>query len=129
MKPKRKKIQKDILFIFISSFVVVVAWIGFNIYHIYATSTVSQDIQMQLTPIDPVFDPLTMQQLKNRESIVPQYKMQQSKTATVSTTAPDQTSSTPAVSGIPDATTQNETVASSASRIAPTNTPINRAGQ
>ena len=76
MKPKQKNIQKDILFILISSFVVVVAWIGFNLYHIWATSTVSETIQMQLTPIDPVFDPAVIQQVKTREQIEPLFEKQ-----------------------------------------------------
>ena len=129
MKPKRTTLQKDILFIFISSFIVVVAWIGFNLYHIWVTSTVSPDVQVELTPIDPDFDPVTIQQLKSRENIAPQYQMQ-IKSATTQTTEPNDTlSPTPIVSGTPDTSTQNETVASGASRLAPTNSPINRAGQ
>ena len=71
MRPKSRNKQKDILFILISSFVVVVAWIGFNLYDIWANSTVSQEIQLELTPIDPQFDPQTIKLLKNRENINP----------------------------------------------------------
>jgi len=121
MKKKRSNIQKDILFIFISSFLVVVAWIGFNLYHIWATSSVSQDVQMQLTPIDPEFDQITIQKLKTRESIEPLYIIQKNTSAGTPTAAP-----TP---GPLDASLQSETVASSASRLAPANSQINRAGQ
>jgi len=76
MKPKRYNKQKDILFILISSFIVVVAWIGFNIYHIWITSTVSQELQLELTPIAPTFDAATMQQLKARKGINPSFTLQ-----------------------------------------------------
>lgn len=132
MKPKRNTMQKDILFIFISSFIVVAAWISFNIYHIYATSTVSQDIQSDLTPISPVFDPVTMNQLKTRENVEPLYKIQKSTLSPASSDQFTQPSPTPPVSGTPqstDVTAQNGTAASAASQLAPLNSPINRVGQ
>jgi hypothetical protein len=87
MKPtKQQRKQKDILFILISSFIVVVAWIGFNIYHIKVTSTVSEHIQYQLNPINPTFDQQTMQELKNRENINPLFE--QTQTATQAATTP-----------------------------------------
>ncbi len=76
MKKKRQSKKIDILFILISSFIVVVAWIAFNIYHIYITSTISQTIQAQLIPISPLFDPTTIKQLKTREDIAPIFDIQ-----------------------------------------------------
>lgn len=70
--------QKDILFILISSFVVTVAWIGFNLYHKWVTSTISTDLQMQLNPIDPNFDMDTFQKLQQREHIQPIYEFDES---------------------------------------------------
>ncbi len=107
--------KKDILFILISSFIVVTAWIGFNLYHIWVTSTVSEDVQLQLTPIDPNFDPATIQQLKSREHIDPLYE-QRANPSQAATVTP-----TPATGESP--------VASDASRFAPTTEPINRQGQ
>lgn len=75
MRKKQRNNKKDILFILISSFIVVVAWIAFNIYHIYVTSTINQTIQAQLTPINPTFDPNTIKQLRTRENIVPDYTL------------------------------------------------------
>ena len=89
MRPKSRNKQKDILFILISSFVVVVAWIGFNLYDIWANSTISQEIQLELTPIDPQFDPQTIKLLKNRENINPLFS-QATPSATV-TVVPTQT--------------------------------------
>jgi hypothetical protein len=110
MKPKRRNKQKDILFILISSFVVVVAWIGFNLYDIWATSSVSLDVQAQLTPIDAVFDPQTIQGLRSRENVNPLFESQG--TAIASAPAKIQQSA-------PTSTTQTK----------PSNTPINRQGQ
>ena len=86
MKPKQQqRKQKDILFILISSFIVVAAWIGFNIYHIKVTSTVSEHIQYQLNPINPTFDQQTMQELKTRENINPLFEQTASQAATTPT--------------------------------------------
>lgn len=111
MNKKKHNTKKDILFILISSFIIVAAWIGFNLYHIWVTSTVSQNIQMQLTPIDPNFDPATIQQLRSREHIDPSYEQRATPSQVVSTT--------------PTAAQ----AASDSSRFVPTTEPINRQGQ
>jgi hypothetical protein len=116
MKQKRNNVQKDILFILISSFIVVVAWVSFNIYHIWATSTVSPDLQLELTPISPSFDPLTMEQLKTRENIEPLFESQKS-TISITPAPAEQTNITPSQT------------ASDASQLAPSNSSINRVGQ
>lgn len=76
MNNKRSNRQKDILFILISSFVVVVAWISFNIYHIWVTSTIPSTVQAQLEPIDGSFDASVRQQLQKREQVNPLYDKQ-----------------------------------------------------
>ena len=68
---KNKVTQKDVFFLSISMFVIVVAWIGFNLYHAWATSTISQDLQIQIIPIAPKFDTQTLDKLKTREKIEP----------------------------------------------------------
>lgn len=73
---KSKKVtRKDVLFLSISFFVMVVAWVGFNLYHTWVTSTISADLQMQIQPIDPTFDMATINQLKKREKIVPLFEL------------------------------------------------------
>ena len=114
---KHQSRRKDILFILISSFVVVVAWIGFNIYHIYITSTISEEVQVQLTPIDGRFDTEIIQNLKSRNRIAPAFEKQE--TASQSPTIP-----TPSLEPVIDAPASTES-----SRFAPTDTPINRVGQ
>lgn len=63
--------QKDILFLSGSMFAVVVAWIAFSLYHVYVTTTISEDLQMQITPIDGTFDTDTINLLKSRTEILP----------------------------------------------------------
>ncbi len=109
MKPKQHNKQKDILFILISTFVVVVIWIGSNLHHIWATSTIKEDLQLKLTPIEGSFDTATIQKLKTRERVNPLYERQ----ATPSTP-------TPVVSLSPTPT--------DTSRFAPTDIPVSRLG-
>jgi len=70
MKPT-KVTQKDILFLAFSFFVVVTAWVGFNIYHAYVTTTVSKSLQMQVVPIAGTFDTTVIEQLQTRTPITP----------------------------------------------------------
>ncbi len=66
-----KRVEKDILFVLISSFALTVAWIGFNLYHKWATSTITSSLQIQIKPIAPDFDLNTLAKLKTREKIAP----------------------------------------------------------
>ena len=77
---KKNRAQKDILYISISSFILVVIWIGFNIYHIQTTTKISQEIQLQLDPIEPTFDYETLNKIKARSKVLPLYELQTSVT-------------------------------------------------
>jgi hypothetical protein len=66
--------RKDVIFILWLTFITVVAWIGFNIYHITATSTISEELQLQIMPIDPSFDSKTIDKLKSRDRVDPLYE-------------------------------------------------------
>ena len=74
--------RKDILFLSIATFIVVVVWISSNLYHKWATSTISEDVQKQLTPINPSFDTATIDKLKLRQKVNPVYTLNQTVTAT-----------------------------------------------
>lgn len=100
MQKKHRNRQKDILFVLISSFIVVVAWISFNIYHIWITSTIPSTITPQLDPITPIFDTEVRQQLKTREQIEPLYDKQTS--SVTESKSPSQT--TLLISPTPEAT-------------------------
>jgi hypothetical protein len=123
---KQRKLHRDILFILISSFIVVIAWIGFNIYHIYITSTISEDVQAQLSPIDGTFDTNTINSLKSRTRVNPEFDAQSTASPSAPTTAP-----TPSLeeASEPEATLDTAPLATESSRFAPTDTPINRVGQ
>ena len=75
--------QKDILFLSASFFAIVVAWIAFNLYHTYVTTTISEDLQMQIIPIGPKFDTETIDALKSREKINPLFQLSSDEEASV----------------------------------------------
>jgi hypothetical protein len=67
--------KNDILLILIPSFIFVLAWIGFSIYHNVITSTISDSLSIQIMPITPTFDTNTIDSLKNREKVTPIYNL------------------------------------------------------
>jgi hypothetical protein len=127
MKQRKRNKQSDILFILISSFIVVFAWIAFTLYHIHITSTISRHIQYQLTPVNPTFNQQVIQGLKDREDINPQFGEQQSSSQTAAQSG--QAAPTPPTSEISVSPNTPETPASEASRFAPSGTAVNRQGQ
>lgn len=72
--------NREILFLVISSFIIVLAWIGFNLYHNMKTSTINQNLTVQILPISPNFDKKTISDLKKRERIAPLYEIKTSPT-------------------------------------------------
>jgi hypothetical protein len=66
--------RKDVIFILLLTFITTVAWIASNIYHIIVTSTINEELQTQITQIDPNFDTETIELLKGRERIEPLYQ-------------------------------------------------------
>lgn len=98
--------KKDILFILISGFFIVIAWIGFSIYHNSKTSTIPEATSIQIAPITPAFDTETIEDIKRRikaEAIL-ERKTTPTATATSSATA---ISPTPTISPTPSEETQN----------------------
>lgn len=81
---KKHKAQKDILYISISSFVLVLLWIGFSLYHAHVDSTITPTLQLQIEPIDPRFDTATIQELKERGGVVPVFELESINEATQS---------------------------------------------
>lgn len=67
--------RKDFLLILIPSFIFVVAWIVLSIHHNIASSTISETVNMQISPISAIFDTTTIANLKERQNIVPNYEM------------------------------------------------------
>lgn len=61
--------------ILIPSFIFVLAWIGFSIYHNIITSTISQPLAVQIAPITPDFDLTTINNLQGRTNVSPVYQL------------------------------------------------------
>lgn len=100
--------QKNILILLVLTFVTVAVWIGTNIYHIIVTSTVDEELQEQIVPINPNFDDATIQKLKNRINAEPLYEYRQIASPVPS---PDQENgqTTPAQSDQPTETAEGGT--------------------
>lgn len=67
--------HKDIMMIVIPSFILVLVWIGFTIYHNMISSTITANVGMQIKPINPNFDSTTISDLKTRKKIQPVYEL------------------------------------------------------
>ncbi|MFH1186873.1 MAG: hypothetical protein V1697_01720 [Candidatus Levyibacteriota bacterium] len=67
--------HKDIYILLIPSFVLVVFWIIFTIYHNSVSSTITPTQSVQIKPISPDFDMTTIQALKKRGQVVPLFEM------------------------------------------------------
>lgn len=76
----------EVLFLLFSTFLLVAAWIGFNIYHTWVTSTISPDLQMAITPIDPNFDTSVLENLKTRDRVTPVFQLSGGSTPSASPT-------------------------------------------
>lgn len=98
--------QKDILFLLIPVALLVAAWIGFNIFHNLATSTISSTLNTNILPITPNFDIKTISNLKQREKVVPLFQLQKIETPTPSPLPIPTASPTPTPTLIPTPTSK-----------------------
>lgn len=80
--------QKDLLFILVSSTLLVLLWIVFSIVHQSITSTISDTLSANIAPINGTFDTKTLTNLKNRKNINPQSGIAITPTATPTPTVP-----------------------------------------
>jgi len=97
--------QKDFLFLSSSLFVVVMAWIGFNLYHAWVTSTISADLQLQIIPIQGRFDTVTLEKLKTRKKIAPVFTSSSLIATPTASLSPTPSESVPTITGTPTPTT------------------------
>lgn len=65
--------RNDIIFLLGSAFFLVIAWIAFSVIHTSLTSTISTTLNQQITPIKPTFDDKTINALKERNQVTPNY--------------------------------------------------------
>jgi len=78
--------QREIYLLLISSFVLVVFWIAFSIYHSSVTSTIPETLNIQIIPINPTFDTNEISNIKTRPDITPLYQLEQTQDEAVSPT-------------------------------------------
>lgn len=67
----KKQQQNDYLIVLVPTFIVVFAWIIFNIYQTSITSTISESVSVQIQPLDPHFDQPTIDTVKKRLVVSP----------------------------------------------------------
>ena len=67
--------QREILLLSISVFIIIAVWIGFSIYHNSAVSKIPQTTVEKIIPIAPVFDKLTIENIKKKQNIDPIYEV------------------------------------------------------
>lgn len=72
---KARKIKQDLFIILITSFVLIVCWIGFSIYNSAVSSTIDETLTKQLLPIVPTFDIATIAKLRQRKQTNPTYDL------------------------------------------------------
>lgn len=63
--------RSEALFLLISVSILVFAWIVFNIHHSSITSTIPEDVNKQIVPLNPQFDTKTLGELKKRNKVTP----------------------------------------------------------
>jgi hypothetical protein len=68
--------QRDIIILLIPSFILILAWIIFSIYHNSVASTITPVVNIQISPITPVFDVNAISNLKQRQKVTPIYEAQ-----------------------------------------------------
>lgn len=63
--------RNNVFLLSLSTFITIVAWIGFNIYHNFNTSTISETENIQIAPIKSDFDMQAIDEISKRKKVVP----------------------------------------------------------
>jgi hypothetical protein len=87
--------RQDVIVTLWMTFLTIVAWISFGIYHIWTTSTLSEIDISAISTIDPNFDTNTINMLKNREMINPIYHITENKKDASTKVASDEANISP----------------------------------
>jgi len=91
--------SKDLVIILFLTFLAVIVWIGMGVYHNLNSSTIDEQLSIQVQPISPTFDNSTIAQVKQRQAVDPLYDIE-SATSSSSSRAPVPTITTSPESGI-----------------------------
>lgn len=73
--------RKEILIILISGFLLIIAWVGFSIYHSAISSTIPEATNINIRPINSTFDTKAFSALRQRKSVSPLYEISSSSSA------------------------------------------------
>lgn len=71
--------HKDIYILLIPSFILVIFWIIFTIYHNSVSSTITPTQSVQIKPINANFDAKAINDIKGRNQVVPLFEITGSK--------------------------------------------------
>lgn len=66
--------QRELLIIIIPTFILTVLWVMFTVYHNSTTSTIEDPLSIQIIPISGQFDLKTLDSLKKRTKVEPEYE-------------------------------------------------------
>lgn len=69
--------KKDFVLFIATTFVIILAWIIFNVYHKSIKSTIPEKLNVQIVNIEPNFDKNTLEKLKNRKKVIPLYEFEE----------------------------------------------------
>jgi len=73
--------DKDVLFISVATLITALAWVVFDAYHAYTTSTIPKELEEIALPITPIIDTNIVQSLKSRTE--PVFFVNQNETVTL----------------------------------------------
>lgn len=79
---------KNLLYFSILTSVIVISWIGFEVYNSHVTSTISADQSIIITPIPPTFNQETILLIKSKK-IVPANLSETSTRSAITITNPE----------------------------------------
>jgi len=89
--------KQEILTILIPTFICIIAWIGFNIYHSAVTSTITSEESIQILPISATFNTNVIEELKKRERVEPFFKNSSNSAVILRTPTPNRVIQAPQV--------------------------------
>lgn len=64
--------RKEAYILLLSTSVLIFAWVIFSILHSAISSTISENLNVQILPINPTFDVKTIEKLKKRVRVIPE---------------------------------------------------------
>lgn len=82
------KKKRNFVIILMLVLILTVFWVIFNVYHNYVNSTISDPLSVQIIPIEGKFDDETIEQIKTRIRIEPNFELEIASIASKSTPTP-----------------------------------------